>query len=206
MCLALGCGKQQSNNEAEMQAKARELAHKFILVDTHIDVPYRLRRHFEDISKATSEGNFDLPRARKGGLDAAFMSIYIPSSYQGTPRARALADSLIDMMETLVREHPDQFALARSPEEVRANFQAGKFSIAMGMENGAPIETLEDVPYFYSRGIRYVTLTHAKDNHICDSSYDTTHTWNGLSPFGEKLVPALNRAGIMVDISHVSDS
>ena len=76
----------------------------------------------------------------------------------------------------------------------------------MGMENGAPIETLEDVTYFYNRGIRYVTLTHARDNHICDSSYDTTHTWNGLSPFGEKVVQALNRAGIMVDISHVSDS
>jgi membrane dipeptidase len=73
------------------------------------------------------------------------------------------------------------------------------------MENGAPLESDQDVEHFYKRGIRYVTLTHALDNHICDSSYDTTHTWHGLSPFGKELVVDLNRAGIMVDVSHISD-
>jgi membrane dipeptidase len=77
----------------------------------------------------------------------------------------------------------------------------------MGMENGAPIgNDLANVKYFYDRGIRYITLTHGKDNQICDSSYDTTRTWNGLSPFGEQVVKEMNRIGIMVDISHVSDS
>jgi membrane dipeptidase len=77
----------------------------------------------------------------------------------------------------------------------------------MGMENGSPIERkLENVQYWHDRGIRYITLTHSKDNHICDSSYDTTGTWNGLSPFGEQVVREMNRVGIMVDISHVSDS
>jgi membrane dipeptidase len=77
----------------------------------------------------------------------------------------------------------------------------------MGMENGAPIgNDLANVTYFHTRGIRYITLTHGKDNQICDSSYDTTRTWNGLSPFGEEVVNEMNRVGIMVDISHVSDS
>ena len=77
----------------------------------------------------------------------------------------------------------------------------------MGMENGAPIEgDLENITYFYNRGIRYITLTHAKDNHICDSSYDTTRTWHGLSPFGEKVVAEMNRVGMIVDVSHITDS
>ena len=77
----------------------------------------------------------------------------------------------------------------------------------MGMENGAPIgKDLKNVAYFHQRGIRYITLTHGKDNQICDSSYDTTRTWNGLSPFGRDVVAEMNRVGIMVDISHVSDS
>ena len=75
------------------------------------------------------------------------------------------------------------------------------------MENGAPVEEdLGNVQYFKDRGISYITLTHSKDNQICDSSYDTTRTWNGLSPFGRQVVAEMNRVGIMVDISHVSDS
>lgn len=77
----------------------------------------------------------------------------------------------------------------------------------MGMENGAPIgKDLSNVKYFYDRGIRYVTLTHGKDNQFCDSSYDTLHTWHGLSPLGRELVKEMNRVGIMIDISHVDDS
>jgi len=75
------------------------------------------------------------------------------------------------------------------------------------MENGAPIEDdLNNVAYFHKRGIRYITLTHARDNLICDSSYDTTNTWGGLSPFGRRVVAEMNRVGIMVDISHVTDA
>lgn len=77
----------------------------------------------------------------------------------------------------------------------------------MGMENGAPVgNDINNVKYFYDRGIRYITLTHGKDNQICDSSYDSVHTWNGLSPFGREVVAEMNRVGIMVDISHVDDS
>jgi membrane dipeptidase len=111
------------------------------------------------------------------------------------------------MVSGIASEHPDKFALARSPQDVRDQFVKGLVSLPMGMENGAPIESdLNNVAYFKNRGISYITLTHAKDNHICDSSYDTTSTWGGLSPFGREVVHEMNRHGIMIDISHVSDN
>lgn len=195
-------------SEAELRAYADELAQRFIIVDGHIDVPYRMTEYTEDIAEATSEGDFDFPRARAGGLNAPFMSIYIPSALQQTPGAsKALADSLIDMVEGFAQRAPDKFAVATSPADVRRQFEQGVISLPMGMENGAPIEDdLANVGYFYDRGIRYITLTHARDNQISDSSYDTTGTWQGLSPFGEEVVHEMNRLGIIIDISHVSDS
>jgi len=193
--------------------KAQKLAHKYIITDGHVDLPYRLKvqnfrleKEFIGIPVETDEGDFDFVRARAGGLDAPFMSIYIPSSKEDNG-AKLLADSLIDMVQGITKAHPDKFALANTPAEVEANFKKGIVSLPMGMENGSPIERkLENVQYFHDRGIRYITLTHSKDNHICDSSYDTTSTWNGLSPFGREVVKEMNRVGIMVDISHVSDS
>ncbi|MCW5912111.1 MAG: dipeptidase [Cyclobacteriaceae bacterium] len=201
--------------DEQLQAYADELAHKYIITDGHVDLPYRLRmknfrveREYMGIPVSTTEGDFDYERARKGGLDAPFMSIYIPSSYQLQPdKGKALADSLINMITGIAEQVPDKFALANTPQEADANFKAGKISLPMGMENGAPIgDDISNVKYFYDRGIRYITLTHGKDNQICDSSYDTTATWNGLSPFGEQVVKEMNKVGIMVDISHVSDS
>ncbi len=217
-CFALaGCQGEKENtpSDDELRAQATELAHKFILTDGHVDLPYRLKiknfrleKEFMGIPVSTTEGDFDYERAKKGGLDAPFMSIYIPSRYQLQPdNGKPLADSLISMIEGIVTAHPDKFALAGSPQEIQKNFAAGKISLPLGMENGAPLgDDLKNVKYFYDRGIRYITLTHAKDNKICDSSYDTTRTWNGLSPFGEEVVREMNRVGIMVDISHVSDS
>jgi membrane dipeptidase len=207
--------KQSSADDDKMREEAKELARNLILVDTHVDLPYRLRiknfrleRAYINIPVSSEVGDFDFERARKGGLDAPFMSIYIPSNQQLQPdKGKALADSLINMVEYITTELPDKFGLASSPTEVQANTLAGKISLPMGMENGAPIgEDLENVKYFFERGIRYITLTHGKDNQICDSSYDTLSTWKGLSPFGEKVVAEMNRVGIMVDISHVSDS
>lgn len=202
-------------NDEQLRAYANELAHQYIITDGHVDLPYRLKmknfrveREYMGIPIATTEGDFDYERAKKGGLDAPFMSIYIPSSYQWQPdNGKALADSLINMVRGIAEQIPDKFAMANTPAEVEANFAMGKISLPMGMENGAPIgNDLANVKYFHERGIRYITLTHGKDNQICDSSYDTTRTWNGLSPFGEEVVKEMNRVGIMVDISHVSDS
>jgi membrane dipeptidase len=201
--------------DEQLRSYADELAHKYIITDGHVDLPYRLKmknfrldREYMGIPVSTTEGDFDYERAKKGGLDAPFMSIYIPSSYQQQPdNGKVLADSLITMIQTIAAQIPDKFALANSASEVDSNFKAGKISLPMGMENGAPIGSdLANVKYFYDRGIRYITLTHGKDNQICDSSYDSTSTWNGLSPFGEQVVKEMNRVGIMVDVSHISDS
>lgn len=202
-------------NEEQLRAFADELAHKFIITDGHVDLPYRLKvknfrleREYMGIPVSTKDGDFDYERAKMGGLDAPFMSIYIPSSYQQQPdKGKALADSLINMINTIANQIPDKFVRANSAAEVDAAFKAGKIALPLGMENGAPIDDdLANVKYFYDRGIRYITLTHGKDNQICDSSYDTTRTWNGLSPFGKNVVAEMNKVGIMVDISHVSDS
>lgn len=211
-CFCLGAASAQPSG-AKLREKAEKLAHKYIITDGHVDLPYRLRvqnfrleREYIGIPIETEKGDFDYVRAKKGGLDAPFMSIFIPSSYQDG-RAKLLADSLIDMVQGIIQAHPDKFAPGRSPAEIEANFSKGLISLPMGMENGAPIEgDLRNVRYFHDRGIRYITLTHGRDNHICDSSYDTTRTWNGLSPFGREVVREMNRVGMMIDISHVSDS
>lgn len=199
-------------SEAEIQAYAEELAHKFIIVDGHVDLPYRmevkgfmLRKEVEDVSVETS-GNFDYPKSKAGGLDAPFMSIYVPSGYNNGG-AKEFADSLITMTLDVAKVYDKLFAPANTPAEIQANFEKGLISLPLGMENGAPIENdLNNVKYFFERGIRYITLTHSKDNQISDSSYDTTYTWNGVSPFGEQVIAEMNKYGIMIDISHVTDS
>lgn len=200
-------------DEAQLKFRANELAHKYIITDGHIDLPYRLKENDfnieedKDILIKTDKGDFDYERSKQGGLDAPFMSIYIPASYQETGGAKELADTLINMVNSIASTFPNKFAVATSPSQVEQHFKEGKISLPMGMENGAPIgDDLKNVAYFHERGIRYITLTHSKDNLICDSSYDTTRTWNGLSPFGREVVKEMNKVGIMVDISHVSDS
>ena len=201
-------------NDADLKKLANELAHKYIITDGHVDLPYRLQvknfkleKEFLGIPLETDEGDFDYKRAKEGGLDAPFMSIYIPAKYQKTGGAKEFADELIDMVSGIAKAHPDKFEIAWTPKDVEKQFKKGLISLPMGMENGAPIEEdLKNVAYFRKRGISYITLTHSKDNQICDSSYDNKRTWNGLSPFGRKVVAEMNRVGVMVDISHVSDS
>lgn len=196
------------SQQNQYQQQAKDLAQKVIIVDGHIDVPYRLKDEWVDITKSVPDRDFDYPRAKEGGLDAPFMSIYIPVEYQETGGAKAAADSLIDMMEGIANDNPDKFAIATSPEDVRSNFEKGIISLPMGIENGAPVgEDLSNVQHFYDRGVRYITLAHAKDNRLSDSSYDTTaDTHNGLSEYGVKVVKEMNRLGMMVDVSHITDS
>ncbi|MGB0931111.1 MAG: dipeptidase [Chitinophagales bacterium] len=200
--------------DEEYRQMSQQLAQEYIIVDGHVDLPYRLTvqnfkldREYLGIPVETDDGDFDYKRAKKGGLDAPFMSIYIPSDHQKTKTAKSFADGLIDMVTAIADSIPDKFTIVSTPKEVESTVKAGKIALPMGMENGAPIEDdLANVQYFRDRGISYVTLTHSKNNQICDSSYDTTRLWNGLSDFGRDVVAEMNRVGIMVDISHVSDS
>ena len=206
-----GCADRATHTPAAMSPETslesgRRLARQFLIADTHVDIPNRLDQRMEDISVRTRGGDFDYPRAREGGLDAPFMSIYVSASYQESGGAKEYADKLIDMVEGFQEKWPDKFVVARSVAEVRSAFQDGIVALPMGMENGAPIEgSLDNLEHFYERGIRYITLTHSRSNHISDSSYDSNRRWQGLSPFSRKVVEEMNRLGIMIDISHLSD-
>jgi membrane dipeptidase len=205
-CSSTGQPAREEDEDEDHDARARELAARILIADTHIDLPYRLDKEMQDVSVRTDEGDFDYPRARAGGLDLAFMSIFVPASHEDTGDAKELADRLIDRMETLAREHPDKFGIVTSVRQARERFAANLIGLALGMENGAPVEgRLENLRHFHDRGIRYITLAHAKANHICDSSYDEERRWNGLSPFGREVVTEMNRLGIMIDVSHVTD-
>ncbi len=195
-----------------LDKRAERLAHELIIVDGHIDLPYRLHNLKDEgkvapnLSEDGAEGNFDAVKAKEGGLDGPFMSIYIPSKHQQQGGGKKLADELIDSVESIVRKWPTYFSMAKTPAALRKNFTDGKISLLLGIENGAALEDdLKNVKHFFDRGVRYITLTHATDNLICDSSYAETRTWDGLSPYGEKVVAEMNRLGILVDISHVSD-
>ncbi|WP_290611447.1 dipeptidase [Arsukibacterium sp. UBA3155] len=197
---------QATGNTITIEQQAQQIARQSIIIDTHIDVPYRLYKDWEDVSQATKRGEFDYPRARTGGLNAPFMSIYIPASYERTGGGYQLANQLIDSMEALVGRAPDKFAMAYTTADVQNQFGSEKISLALGMENGTPIGgDLANLQHFYQRGIRYITLAHSESNHISDSSYDLRRRWQGLSPFGKELVVAMNNIGMMIDISHVSD-
>jgi membrane dipeptidase len=191
----------------DLAARARDIAQNTIIIDTHIDVPYRIVDEWEDVSVATEGGDFDYPRAVAGGLNAPFMSIYTPAGLEAEGRSKEVAEQLIDLVNRIVDESPDKFAIALSPADVEAQFEQGLISLPMGMENGSPIEgDLGNVQYFFDRGIRYITLAHGLSNHISDSSYDENKQWDGLSEFGMEVVREMNRLGIMVDVSHVSDA
>jgi membrane dipeptidase len=196
---------------AQNASKARELAKKFLIVDGHVDLPYRLKiknfrleKSFTGISVSSKDGDFDFKRAQKGGLDAPFMSIYIPAELE-TNEAQLLADSLIKMVKYIADEKSKYFEIAKTPNEILRIVAKGKVALPMGMENGSPIGTVADIAAYRKKGISYITLTHAKDNRICDSSYDTTATWKGLSPFGNEVVKTMANEGILIDVSHISD-
>lgn len=191
--------------DASPDVRAIALTQDALLVDTYIDASDRLLRRPADLAQRAAAGDFDYPRAVAGGLDVAFLSISIPTRDQATGRAGALADSLIDAIEALAEAHPDTFAVVRSAGDVKRLRQRGRVLLALRMEGGAPIETLGDVRRYRDRGIRYVTLTHGHDNRLADSSQGAG-THGGLSDFGRDVVREMNRRGVMVDVSHLSDA
>ncbi len=195
-----------TNESSDLAAEARQIADSSIILDTHIDVPMHLLEKGGDVSIAIEGRDFDYPRAVAGGLNSVFMSIYTGPELEAEGRSREVAEQLLDLVDATANASPTKFAIATSPDDIREHFEAGLISLCVGMENGSPIEgDLANIKHFYDRGVRYITLTHGLTNHISDSSYDENHQWNGLSEFGAEVVRKMNRQGIMVDISHVSD-
>ena len=205
LCFLISCTKTDPPNLSE------QIALEMLIVDTHIDAPYRLweqhqsGQEIDDISKITT-GNFDFTKAKSGGLNVPFFSIYLPAETEEDGSAYEVANNLIDMVEDIVTLSPDKFTLIKSTDDISSLDIKNTLGVVLGMENGAPIEgDLSRVQFFYDRGIRYITLTHSKTNHISDSSYDENIQWGGLSDFGKQLIEEMNSVGIMVDISHVND-
>lgn len=187
--------------------EARRLAVDALIVDTHIDAPGMLMEGWRDLGQPVPDREFDYPRARSGGLDLAFMSIYTSAAEDENGSATAIANQQIDAIEALVQRHPDKFALLRSPADAQPLVAEGRVLLPLGMENAGPLgEDLAKVGFFFDRGIRYITLAHGANNALADSSYSAKKRWNGLSPFGREVVDEMNRLGIMVDVSHLADA
>ncbi len=194
----------------EIKDLAHKLAQEIIIIDTHLDTPIQLYMQqdkngtYEDITKKTSL-HFDYERALNGGLNVPFFVIFTPPSAEDKGTAFKMANEIIQILEDIKKKSPNKFRLVKSPDEITNNKSV--MQIVYGMENGAPIESkLSNIELFSDMGISYITLAHSKSNHISDSSYDENKNWGGLSPFGREVVAEMNKQGVMIDISHVSDA
>ncbi len=192
---------------AEPPDAAHRLAQDAVIVDTHVDAPGILMDRWADLGAEAPDREFDYAKARKGGLDVAFMSIYTSPKQDAGGSAWHVANAMIDGVEALVHRHPDRFAILTSPRDVDRLRQGGRVLLPLGMENGAPLgDKVANLRFFFDRGVRYVTLAHSANNRLADSSYALEKRWNGLSPLGRDMVREINRLGMMVDVSHLGDA
>lgn len=194
-----------SIRDGSISDQARRVHEQAIVLDTHADTPQRLLydKSF-DIGARDTCGHIDIPRMREGGLDAIFFSIWMPSTVTG-PEAVKRSLRLIDTVRQAVRNYPDDLLLATTADEVRRAHRQRKIAALIGMEGGHMIDDDLGVLRMYAAlGVRYLTLTHFLNNNWADSSTDKP-AHNGLTAFGRDVVRELNRLGVMVDISHVSD-
>jgi membrane dipeptidase len=187
-----------------LSEKARKLHFSSIVLDTHDDTTQRFLDGKFDLGTRSDAGSIDIPRMKEGGLGAIFFSIWIPSKVTG-PEAVNRALTQIDAVREQVRKHPGELALATTAAEVREARKQGKVAALMGVEGGHMINSNLGVLRSYAAlGVRYMTLTHSGNDEWADSSTDKA-VHNGLTDFGKDVVREMNRLGIIVDISHVSD-
>jgi membrane dipeptidase len=206
----------QSPSSATEDAKLRERAMKLhreaIVIDTHNDITSAITNDGFDMgAKDTSGKNqTDIPRMKEGGLDADFFAIYVAASYARNGGSARRALDMIDGVYEQARRHPESLEMAFTSNDIRRIHKTGKVASLMGIEGGHAIEdSLSALRQFYRLGVRYMTLTHTNTNNWADSSGDVTNPnvkhHNGLTDFGREVVREMNRLGMMVDISHVSD-
>ncbi len=185
-------------------ARARQLATQYIGVDSHIDTIQRELILHEDLAQRATHGHADLPRLREGGVRAPFFALWVPTYYKGAEAVRRTLD-LRDAMQRLLDEHPDQVELAQSAADIERIAHAGKIAAVLSAEGGHQIDNdLGVLREYRRRGVLSMTLTHFRNNDWADSSTDTP-AHNGLTDFGKQVVREMNRLGMIVDVSHVSD-
>jgi membrane dipeptidase len=189
----------------QVSARAKQLHDRAIVIDSHDDTTQRLvfEKAF-NIAARNKNGNIDIPRMREGGLDALFFSIWVPSDVTGPPAVKRALDQ-IDAVREAVRTNPKDLVLATTAAEVRKAAAEHKIAALMGMEGGHMIDDdLRLLRVYAALGVRYMTLTHFKNNNWADASTDQA-AHNGLTAFGKDVVREMNRLGVVVDISHVAD-
>ena len=188
----------------DIPSRARQIHSTSIVFDTHADTPQRFLFDHFDLGSRDTEGGVDIPRMREGGIGAIFFALWVPVDITGSKATRRALD-LLDSVNEQIRRHPDDLMLATSSGEVRAARVQGKIAILMGVEGGHAIDNNLDVLRdFFARGVRYMTLTHNAPTDWADSSNHSPRH-NGLTEFGREVIREMNRLGMLVDISHVSD-
>ena len=198
---------------AQDEAAARRILERTPLIDGHNDLPWALRQqhgadpHGVDLTTnlaASTALHTDIPRLRAGGVGGQFWSVYVPASLTPVEAAKATFEQ-IDTVKRLVAAHPDVFELATTADDIERIHGAGRIASLIGMEGGYSIaDSLGLLREFHDAGARYMTLTHSATTSWADSATDAPK-WGGLNPFGEEVVREMNRLGMMVDLSHVSE-
>jgi len=206
-CGMAGCAGEAMPSDA--QAHALRLLSDVPLIDGHNDLPWELRANFHssfdslDIATAQSAVMTDIPRLRTGKVGAQFWSTYTPSDIEQPARAGM---EQVDLVHRMVERYPDVFEWASTADDIVRIHRAGKIGSMAGLEGGHMIEnSLALLRAFYREGVRYMTLTHSRNTDWADAATDTL-AHGGLTPFGEEVVREMNRVGMLVDLSHASDS
>jgi membrane dipeptidase len=194
--------------------KAHKIHERILTLDTHADAPINMVKDGFDIGmrhdRVRDKSQIDFPRMKEGGMDAMFFAVYMaqgPRTAAGHAEAKAKALNIFQKIDEALKKHPDQAELATTSADAYRIEKAGKRAVFIGMENGYPVgEDLSLLKTYYDLGCRYITLAHFANNAICDSSTDPDGPiHNGLSAFGRQVVPEMNRLGILIDVSHISD-
>lgn len=203
-CFTVASSFAQSAGADDIAERARKLHFSSIVLDTHDDTTQRLMSGKFDIATRNSDGSIDIPRMREGGMNAIFFSIWIDGRIMGPPAVQKALDQ-IDAVHEMVRKNSKDMVFCRTADEVRRARKDGKIAVLMGVEGGHMIgNDVRVVRIFGDLGVRYMTLSHFYNDEWADSSTDKP-AHNGLTDSGKDIVREMNRQGIMVDISHVSD-
>jgi len=188
----------------DIQARAHKLHFSSIVVDTHADTTQRFIDGDFDLGPRNATGSVDIPRMKEGGLDAIFFSIWVPSKITGPVAVKHALDQIAAVREQ-VRRHPQDLVLATTTAHIREARKENKIAVLMGVEGGHMINSdLGVLQKFAGLGVRYLTLTHSGNCEWADSS-TAKPAHNGLTDFGKDVIREMNRLGVIVDVSHVSD-
>ena len=199
--------------EPDYQVEAHKIHNDVLTIDTHIDTPMLMLNDDWNIAEEHSVNSkdisrVDLPRMKKGGLDAAFFAVFVGQRERTEENYKMVQEEaarMISAVKGMCKENPSVIRFATTPEQAFSNRQGNLLTAFMGLENGFPIAIdITNIKKYYDMGIRYITLCHTKNNDICDSANDTSEH-NGLSEFGKKVVKRMNELGMIIDVSHISD-